>query len=303
MARAAYTEYHIPRDGHTLYARSYAGANPALVLMHGFPDNLHIYDALAPLLAAAGRRTVVFDFLGYGGSDKPADYAYSTEGLEHDLQAVVDALELPAIVPVAHDASGPTAINWALDHPERVAALALLNTYYDEAPTLRFPELISLFSDPHYADLAAALAGAPAQLGWFLAFQGRQMYRQVSAPIRVARERNPVILPIVQAQFTAQPSVMPAFMRLTRELRSSVQANTMRRAELASLDVPVRLIWGADDPYLNRGVAEHFETLFASVESSLLPLGHWPQVDDPGAVAGRLLELPMHARTRFVGEK
>ena len=143
MAQAAYTEYHIPRDGHALYARSYAGADPALVLMHGFPDNLHIYDALAPLLAAAGRRTVVFDFLGYGASDKPADYPYSTEGLEHDLQAVVDVLELTAIVPVAHDASGPTAINWALDHPERVAALALLNTYYDEAPTLRFPELIA----------------------------------------------------------------------------------------------------------------------------------------------------------------
>ena len=303
MAQAAYSEYHVPRDGHVLYAHSYAGANPALVLMHGFPDNLHIYDALAPLLAAAGRRTVVFDFLGYGASDKPADYPYSTEGLEHDLQAVVDVLDLTAIVPVAHDASGPTAINWALDHPERVAALALLNTYYDEAPTLRFPELISLFSDPHYADLAAALAGAPAQLGWVLAFQGRQMYRQVSAPIREARERNPVILPIVQAQFAAQPSVMPAFMRLTRELRASVQVNTMRRAELASLDVPVRLIWGADDPYLNRGVAEHFETLLPSVESSLLPLGHWPQVDDPGAVAGRLLELPMHIRTRLTGEK
>jgi haloalkane dehalogenase len=112
-----------------------------------------------------------------------------------------------------------------------------------------------------------------------------------------------VILPIVQAQFTAQPSVMPAFMRLTRELRSSVEANTLRRAELASLDVPVRLIWGADDPYLNRGVAEHFEALLPSVESSLLPLGHWPQVDDPGAVAGRLLELPMRARTRLAGEK
>jgi haloalkane dehalogenase len=94
-----------------------------------------------------------------------------------------------------------------------------------------------------------------------------------------------VILPIVQAQFTAQPSVMPAFMRPTRELRASVQANTMRRAELASLDVPVRLIWGADDPYLNRGVAEHFETLLPSVESSLLPLGHWRRTAQSRAAA------------------
>ena len=87
--------------------------------MHGFPDNLRIYDALAPLLAAAGRRVVAFDFLGYGGSDKPVGYRYTSAGLEDDLQAVVTALDLGPVVPVAHDASGPTAINWALAHPSR----------------------------------------------------------------------------------------------------------------------------------------------------------------------------------------
>jgi haloalkane dehalogenase len=52
------------------------------------------------------------------------------------------------VVLVAHDASGPPAIDWALAHPGRVAGLVLLNTYYCEMPTLRPPEAIWLFSTP-----------------------------------------------------------------------------------------------------------------------------------------------------------
>jgi pimeloyl-ACP methyl ester carboxylesterase len=57
-------------------------------------------------------------------------------------------LELGQVVLVAHDASGPPAIDWALGHPERVAGLVLLNTYYCEMPTLRPPQAIWLFSTP-----------------------------------------------------------------------------------------------------------------------------------------------------------
>jgi pimeloyl-ACP methyl ester carboxylesterase len=52
------------------------------VLMHGFPDNLLIYDALAPALAAAGRRAIAFDFVRYGASDKPVSHKYTLEGVE-----------------------------------------------------------------------------------------------------------------------------------------------------------------------------------------------------------------------------
>jgi len=50
--------------------------------MHGFPDNLHLYDRLVPPLG--GRRLVLFDFLGWGRSDKPADYGYTFEDQKSD---------------------------------------------------------------------------------------------------------------------------------------------------------------------------------------------------------------------------
>ena len=67
----SFTEHRVPRDHGSIYVRDYAGAGPAFVLMHGFPDNLHIYDYLIPHLVARGRRVVAFDFLGFGDSDKP----------------------------------------------------------------------------------------------------------------------------------------------------------------------------------------------------------------------------------------
>ena len=290
-----YKEHRIPRGERTLYAREYAGDDPAFVMMHGFPDNLLIYKAVAPLLAAAGRRTVVFDFLGYGGSDKPHGYAYSLDGLEDDLEAVMRGLLLSSAIPVAQDASGPTALNWALGHREQVAGIALLNTYYDPSPTLRFPELISLFADPQYRDLTAALAAAPAQLAWVFAFQGQRFYRDAPAEMR---ERPPTILPIVQRQFVDTPSVLPAFMGLTRGLSSQLEANSQRVAGLRQLTCPISLIWGTYDPFLNFGVAEHLQAHFPHAALSRLPLGHWPQVDGPEVVAQEILAVANQAPTQ-----
>lgn len=52
-----------------LQVTDHPGSAPALVLMHGFPDDSRIYNRLVPVLSP--RRAVAFDFLGYGGSDRP----------------------------------------------------------------------------------------------------------------------------------------------------------------------------------------------------------------------------------------
>src|SRR3977135_3890664 len=123
----------VSRGPYRLYAEVTPGVGVPVVLMHGFPDNTHLYDRLVPHLA--GRRPVVrFDFLGWGGADKPPGYPYTATNQAGALAAVVAAasaaLSSERVVLVAHDASGPPAIDWALANPGRVAALVLLNTYY-----------------------------------------------------------------------------------------------------------------------------------------------------------------------------
>lgn len=48
-SKPVFTEHHVSRDRGSLYARDYDGTSPAFVLMHGFPDNLRIYDDLIPI--------------------------------------------------------------------------------------------------------------------------------------------------------------------------------------------------------------------------------------------------------------
>jgi len=54
--------------GGLLHVRDQPGASPAIVMMHGFPDDSRIYDRLTPLLAP--QRAVAFDWLGYGHSSR-----------------------------------------------------------------------------------------------------------------------------------------------------------------------------------------------------------------------------------------
>src|SRR4051794_16438415 len=169
-----FIEHRVPRPEGSLYARDYAGTGPAFVLMHGFPDNLHIWDDLIPYLVASGRRVVTFDFLGFGASDKPAGGTYSFKQQLGDLEAVVEGLGLGKIVPVAHDSSGMATLNYALIHPAGVDSVIMLNSAYSEDSTVLWPEMITLFATKSMQALAMAIAQSPEQFGWLLRWQQKK---------------------------------------------------------------------------------------------------------------------------------
>ena len=281
----AYREHWVPRGPYQLYAREYPGQEPTVVLMHGFPDDLHLYDRLVPQLA--GRRLVTFDFLGWGASDKPTGYPYTATNQIGDLDAVIQHLQLGSVVLVAHDASGPPAINWALEHPQRVAALVLLNTYYARMPGLRPPEAIRLFSTPLVRSVARPISRAFGDLLF------RRTYRwQVGRFFRDPDMREE-FLPLLYRQFTASPSTHEAFFGLNRDLLPTVAAGTAALPRLRRFIRPVRIIFGAADPYLNTRVAKRFHELFPTSELFLLPgARHYVQLDEPHQVARLILTIP-----------
>ncbi|WP_233838539.1 alpha/beta fold hydrolase [Paraburkholderia sp. ZP32-5] len=284
-----FEEHRVPRSYHTLYAREYPGEGPAFVLMHGFPDNLRIYERLGPVLSSLGRRAICFDFLGYGLSDKPESYNYTTSGLLEDIDAIVAHFKLEQFVPVGHDASGCTAINWALDHKSSVSGVALLNMFYGDSPTLRFPPFVGFFSEPKYRDVQKAMIADLPIFGWLQKFTGNQFCK--GGTEQQVADHEGCIASAVREQFMRQPNPAPAFLALTGELLESVRYNTSRTPELARFDKPVSLIWGDRDPYLTIDVARHLRTQFGSARlHELASQGHWPQVDVPETVARHLIE-------------
>ncbi len=282
-----YSEHWVPRGEHRIYAREYPGEGPAIVPMHGFPDNLRLYDRLVPHLVAGGRRVVVFDFLGWGRSDKPAGYPYTADNQARDLAAVVRHLGLDEILPVAHDASGPPAIDWALWHPGRTAALVLLNTYYGYMPSTRLPEAIFLFSTPILRNVARWASGR------FDLF--RRLYRwQVGERFIRDEEVRKEFVPLLYEQFEATPSTKEAFFSLNADLRSAARSRSGLEGEMRDFDRPVRIVFGGADPYLNAEMARNFHTVFPTSELFLLPTArHFPQLDEPEEVARLILQTPL----------
>jgi haloalkane dehalogenase len=277
-----YRETWVRRGQHRIYARDYPGEDPPLVLLHGLPDNLHLYDRLVRHLHPP-RRVVTFDFLGWGVSDKPAGYPYTATNQTGDLDAVVDQLALGQVVLVAHDSSGPPAIDWALAHPERIAALVLLNTYYGWTRTLRRPQAIFLYSTPVLRSLARLAASRFEALD-------RALYRwQVGRFIKDPAARDELV-PLLYSQF--RPA-RPAFWSLNNDLLGTVISRRRMTPAMQGFSRPVRIIFGAADPYLNSGVAKRFHQLFPNSELFLLPdARHYVQIDEPEKVADLILSTP-----------
>jgi haloalkane dehalogenase len=282
-----FAEHRIPQGQGNVYARDYAGAAPAFVLMHGFPDNQHIYDELIPYLVGAGRRVVAFDFLGFGASDKPTGATYSFKQQLGDMEAVVDALGIDMLVPVVHDSSGPAGINFALAHPDRVASLCILNSGYDDAYPVLWPEMVELFADKKLNALSGAIAQSPEQFAWLLIWQ-QQGFRN-AMPASLQGHFDTVTAPLIANNFTQTPSAGPAFVQLAANFFEELARNSARLPTLKSIDVPVKVIWGELDPYITSGVAKDRVSHFKHGSLELLPGGHWVQSDLPEQVAAIML--------------
>jgi haloalkane dehalogenase len=226
-----------------------------------------------------------------GGPDKPADYAYTATNQVRELAAVIEQLQLERVVLVAHDASGPPAIDWALAQTNRIAGLVLLNTYYCEMPTLRPPEAIWLFSTP----VVRSIARPVSQMFGNFIFH-RMFLWQVGKFFRDADVRDEFV-PLLYRQFEVTPSARPAFFGLNEDLLPRIRSRSKMIPTLRDFKRPVRIIFGDADPYLNKGVAQSFHQLFPTSELFLLPSArHYVQMDEPNEVARLILSMPLASK-------
>jgi pimeloyl-ACP methyl ester carboxylesterase len=186
---------------------------------------------------------------------------------------------------VGHDASGPDVVDFALAAPARVRRIVLLNTYYGHASALRLPEMIRVLADPDLTPLADAMLGDPNQRLWLTGHTARRFGTDPLDPDGIG-------VVAVFPQFFGdndQPDALPAIRAWTAALFDALEAQDMRitRGQLSALDIPVTLIFGALDRYLNPDLADHLTTLFPKAELHLVEAAsHWPQWDQPDAVSG-----------------
>jgi haloalkane dehalogenase len=277
------TERTVNHDGGHLHVCDYPGLSPAIVAMHGFPDDSRIYHRLIGPLAP--HRVVSFDWMGYGRSSRREADTFAPTDRQCEIRAVLDELELDQVVLVGHDAGGPEAIDFAVTHPERIAQLVLLNTYYGRSPNLRLPEMIALIADPALKPLADALLNDPDHRLWLLLYTGRRFGIDESLP------PDGIAVTSLVPQFfgdASQPDALAEIRSWTADIPDALdrQDSVIASGALQTTSVPALVIFGRDDPNLNPDVAQHISDLFKTSELQVVDqASHWPQWDRPDLVA------------------
>lgn len=154
---------------------------PPLLLLHGGAVDSRMW---APQLGAfPGRRVIAPDARGHGGSsDAAAPYR-----LVDDVIALMDALEIESAVPVGISMGGGTAVDLALEFPERVAALAVSGTGTSE------PQFTDPWSLQAFADWREAEQGTDAE-AWIEVFM-----RFTAGPHRLREQVDPAVWELVDA--------------------------------------------------------------------------------------------------------
>jgi len=120
---------HVDAGAARIFVR-HLGQGPAVVLLHGYPQSHVCWHRVAPALS--GRFTVIVpDLRGYGDSIGPApdpeNRHYSKRSMAQDLVAVLDAFSIGSAAVIGHDRGGRVAYRFALDHPDRITRLGVLD--------------------------------------------------------------------------------------------------------------------------------------------------------------------------------
>jgi haloalkane dehalogenase len=105
------------------------GRGKPVVCFHGEPTWAYLYRKMVAPLVAGGHRVICPDYAGFGRSDKPTDRGWYTYDRHVELVSKLLAqLDVRDATVVVQDWGGPIGLRWAVDNPERVDRLVIMNT-------------------------------------------------------------------------------------------------------------------------------------------------------------------------------
>jgi pimeloyl-ACP methyl ester carboxylesterase len=243
-----------------------------VVLLHGLLAQSWSWKNIMPALADQGMRAIAPDWIGHGFSSKAdaRSFAYTSSAFATVLGEFLDALGLSEIVLVAQGYLGAAGIRYALDHPERVKRLAILN-----APIVveaRWPWKIQQLGLPIVGDM---LVQDPLVVDRTL--EGGGGYQVEEEDLKIFRK-----------PFLTTSAAGRSIKSIVQQLQPA-QLGTELAQDLCQWPNPLLLAWGDRDPWLPW---HQVEPLLASLKAKdvalLEEVGHYPQLDWPEKVLDAL---------------
>src|SRR5579862_890877 len=161
--------YHYVDEGPRTQSKGRGGR--AVLMLHGNPTWSFYYRNM--ILALRDKhRCVVPDHMGCGLSDKPQDYPYTLAQHIYNARSLIDRLELQELDLIVHDWGGAIGFGLAMQIPERIRRLVILNTA--AFPSSRIPLRIAVCRVPVLGEIAIRGLNAFAQAALVMAVAHRE---------------------------------------------------------------------------------------------------------------------------------
>jgi len=255
------------------------GEGKPVVFIHGFPEGWFSWReqmrALSHVKGGAGFRAIAPDLRGYGESDKPKGVAnYTASRIADDVAALIASLGEGPVPVVGHDWGGPITYRLALDHPELVSRLVVLN-------------------GPHPAHFARLLRRNRAQrrASWYI-FMFQMPFlpeRMLARPGTIARMMRGAATPEQLAEYERAFATPESFTPPLNWYRAAGRLRD-RKPKTRVIDKDVLVVWGMRDYALTPANLEGLEEWLPRVRIERLPnAGHFVQHEAAGEVSAILL--------------
>ncbi len=258
--------------GDIAYLRT--GQGPPLVLLHGIPSSSYLWrDVIEPLSATF--EVLAPDLLGFGDSDKRMDVDLSIAAQARYVVAFMETIGVHQAAVAGHDIGGGVAQLMAVDEPQRVARLILIDSIVDN--NWPIPDIARL-KEPAWDQIMVNIdlrRGLRKGLEAGVVTPGRvtdEMVDEWTRPFQDLGGRR-------------------AYLRAARALNN--RDLTSRAKHIDEIETPTLILWGANDVFLEPGWAETLHhRLRESTVQIIDPGGHFLPLDRPDAV--------VEAITRFL---
>ncbi len=265
-------------------------ANPAIILLHGFPESHRTWRHQIPALA---ERFFVLapDQRGYARSSKPEGVAdYAPAKIVADLLPLADHFGIDRFTLVGHDWGGAVAWMAALNHPERVSRLIILNaphplifqrTMFDDPEQRAASQYIRAFRNP---GLEAHIAETGIEAYFDKTFVGHadQAKFAEERAVYVDQWSQPGALTAMYNWYRASPIIVPA-------MEEDPPRPPFLDKPFPSTQMPVLIIWGMNDTALKPSQLDGLDALIPDLTLVHVDAGHFVTWEAPEAVNHTML--------------
>jgi pimeloyl-ACP methyl ester carboxylesterase len=249
-----------------------AGEGRTVLLLHGIPTSSRIWDGVGDELTTHFD-VIAPDLVGYGESAKPVDRDVSMAAQAVLMPKLLDELGVERVVLVGHDLGGAVAQLMAVDAPERVAGLVLIDSVsFDSWPIFRM-RVMRATAPPFARRWPHA---------WFRFFES-SLRRYV--PAGEPREALAASL----AAWSSDRAAAEAFFRNARAMDPRITEEVAPR--LAEIRVPAHVVWGKRDPFQKVRWAPKLRDAIPGATLTVLNGGHFLPWDRPAEVAAEIRSL------------